>query len=388
MSDLSIFTLNVKGFRDKNKRRECFLWLQEKKPSIIFLQETHSTSSDISLWTNEWGAKALWSHGSSNSRGTAILFNKNLNISILKCMCDPNGRYVIVDVKILDKVFTLINIYAPNDDCPQFFTQIDNLINQFHGNSIIFGGDFNCVLNLSLDKKGGRMHTNFQARSEIFEVMKKRCLVDIWRELNPNSKRFTWRSNSDPPIMCRLDFFLISKNLKSCIDNSIISNGYRTDHNLVSIHMNDNYEKPGKGFWKFNVSLLNDLDYINMVKENIGFILEENKDANPQILWETIKCVIRGDTIRYSVKKARERKKLEIELEKEIDRLENLYCQSLDPQDLATLNVKKRELESLYDYKAKGAMIRSKARWIEDGEKNSSYFFNLEKYHFSKKKCV
>ena len=99
------------------------------------------------------GVQRLWNHGSSNSRGTAILFNKNLNISILKSVCDPNGRYVIADVNISDKVFTLINIYAPNDDCPQFFTQIDNLINQFHGDSIIFGGDFNCVLNLSLDKK-------------------------------------------------------------------------------------------------------------------------------------------------------------------------------------------------------------------------------------------
>ena len=92
--------------------------------------------------------------------------------------------------------------------------------------------------------------------------------------------------------------------------------------------MNNNYEKPGKGFWKFNVSILHDLDYINIMKENIGFILQENKDANPQILWETIKCVIRGDTIRYSVKKAGECKTLEIELEKETDRLENLLSVS------------------------------------------------------------
>uniref|UniRef100_A0A8C2CG96 Reverse transcriptase domain-containing protein n=1 Tax=Cyprinus carpio TaxID=7962 RepID=A0A8C2CG96_CYPCA len=37
------------------------------------------------------------------------------------------------------------------------------------------------------------------------------------------------------------------------------------------------------------------------------------------------------------------------------------------------------ELDDFYTEKAKGAFIRSRARWIEEGEKNSSYFFNLEK---------
>mgnify|MGYP003692148107 CR=1 FL=1 len=33
--------------------------------------------------------------------------------------------------------------------------------------------------------------------------------------------------------------------------------------------------------------------------------------------------------------------------------------------------------------KTKGAQIRSKLRWIEEGEKNSKYFFNLEKHNQS-----
>ena len=53
-------------------------------------------------------------------------------------------------------MFTCVNIYAPNDDCPQFFVQIDNMLDQFQGDNIIYGGDFNCVLNLSLDKKRGQ----------------------------------------------------------------------------------------------------------------------------------------------------------------------------------------------------------------------------------------
>ncbi len=36
--------------------------------------------------------------------------------------------------------------------------------------------------------------------------------------------------------------------------------------------------------------------------------------------------------------------------------------------------------------KAKGAFICSRARWIEEGEKNSYYFFSLEKQRQKKKK--
>ena len=36
-------------------------------------------------------------------------------------------------------------------------------------------------------------------------------------------------------------------------------------------------------------------------------------------------------------------------------------------------------LDGIYLEKAKGAFVRSKAKWIEQGEKNSSYFYSLEK---------
>jgi len=42
---------------------------------------------------------------------------------------------------------------------------------------------------------------------------------------------------------------------------------------------------------------------------------------------------------------------------------------------------KKKELESRI--KLKGAMIRSKAKWISDGEKPSKYFCSLENRNFT-----
>lgn len=50
------------------------------------------------------------------------------------------------------------------------------------------------------------------------------------------------------------------------------------------------------------------------------------------------------------------------------------------------LNNLQSNLDNLYLEKAKGAFICSRARWIEEGEKNSFYFFSLEKQGQTKKK--
>ena len=41
----------------------------------------------------------------------------------------------------------------------------------------------------------------------------------------------------------------------------------------------------------------------------------------------------------------------------------------------------KKQLENIFEYRNKGAIIRSKSQWYNKGEKNSAYFLNLEKRH-------
>ena len=45
----------------------------------------------------------------------------------------------------------------------------------------------------------------------------------------------------------------------------------------------------------------------------------------------------------------------------------------------------KKELKDLYDSKVKEAMFRSKARWFEQGERPTKYFFNLEKGNYDRR---
>ncbi|CDQ78273.1 unnamed protein product [Oncorhynchus mykiss] len=43
------------------------------------------------------------------------------------------------------------------------------------------------------------------------------------------------------------------------------------------------------------------------------------------------------------------------------------------------------ELEQTYTDLAKGAFVRSRAKWIEEGERNTSYFLSLERRNYKRK---
>ncbi len=70
-----------------------------------------------------------------------------------------------------------------------------------------------------------------------------------------------------------------------------------SDHNLVTIKLIINNQDRGKGYWKLNCSLLGEADYAKMVKNTIAETAEGETEVNPMILWEIIKCNIRGELL-------------------------------------------------------------------------------------------
>ena len=55
---------------------------------------------------------------------------------------------------------------------------------------------------------------------------------------------------------------------------------------------------------------------------------------------------------------------------------------------LSALKECNQELENLRNQQLNGTLIRSKARWIEEGEKPTKYFLNLKKRNFVNKQMV
>ena len=97
-------------------------------------------------------------------------------------------------------------------------------------------------------------------------------------------------------------------------------------------------------------------------------------------------CDIRSHTISYASKKAKQDKNYETELTKKLNHLEQ-NLKSDNKESYTTYLQCKEEWESLIRKKNNGIIFRSKARWVEDGEKNTKYFLNLEKRNCNNK-CI
>ena len=65
-----------------------------------------------------------------------------------------------------------------------------------------------------------------------------------------------------------------------------------------------------------NCSLLNDIDYVEGIKKVIGDTVLLNQDANPSLLWDTIKLQVRGFSLRYAARKKKSKNNIIQVLEK------------------------------------------------------------------------
>lgn len=251
----------------------------------------------------------------------------------------------------------------------------------FSTHNIILGGDFNCPLE--------RWQGHQYEEESINELSSSLDLIDIWRLQNPTETRFTWSNNSGK-IRCRLDYWFVSQHLVACVNNTAIKSYFDSDHSPIFMAFRQE-SKSGKsrepGLWKFNNSLLENEDFVTKLKFYVGYAKEKHRQCtSKKLYWEMIKMEIRDFSIRFSKRLAQGKKTTEIhllcklqQLHKRVDRNPN------DKTSVAELQRTKTELQRLAEHKTKGAIIRSKARWYELGEKNNKYFFILERRSFNRK---
>ena len=396
---ISFVSMNCQGLSNMDKRSDTFNFLRNKNDSVYFLQDTHFTTKEQNYIRTQWGFECYFSNYSSQSRGVAILFNNNIEFKVLNVAKDENGNKLILDVVIEGKTITLINIYGPNRDEPDFNEEINNYIKHLD-NQVSLVGDFNMVLDPDKDCKNYVNINNPKARDKVLNLIIECNLIDPWRELNIEKFQFTWRKKNSTK-QARLDFFLISESLFMDVKNTKILPGYRTDHSQILLQFDFGKFVKGKSYWKFNNSLLKDTKYVDELKDLIKFtklnyikpndgISEININEIPaqqlqfsisdQLFFDTLLMEIRGKTIAYTSFKKKMELNHENDLLEEIDRLEKAKEINFE-----LLDKKRNDLQEIRNKKMEGVKIRSRVRWISDGEKVTKYFCNLEKRNFVSK---
>ena len=61
----------------------------------------------------------FFSHGSSHSRGVLVLVRDQLDFNLQSLKVDEQGRSILLEAKIQDSPFLLLNIYAPDKSVEQ-----------------------------------------------------------------------------------------------------------------------------------------------------------------------------------------------------------------------------------------------------------------------------
>ena len=182
----------------------------------------------------------------------------------------------------------------------------------------------------------------------------------------------------------RIDYILIPRTIAKLIQSSSILACPAPDHKALTVTLCFNTNKRGAGYWKLNNSLLQDEGYKTLIRSDIIYTINTYSSLIPkQELFELIKVVVKESSIHYSTcKKARRMSRIS-QIENELDLIDKEIANSNGPRLLTKRLSLKNELNSLYKEDSNTAYIRSRSKWVEQGERSTSYFLNLEKHHQS-----
>ena len=115
------------------------------------LQDVHSSNLLENNFKLEWGYECIFNSYTSESRGVLVLINKNVDHKILNIDKDTNGNFLIIDLQLSNISCTLVTLYGPNQDKPEFFKNLQNILLEKENTPLILCGDWNLVLNFQID---------------------------------------------------------------------------------------------------------------------------------------------------------------------------------------------------------------------------------------------
>ena len=149
--DLNLYSLNCSGLRDRVKRTAVLSKLKKYNLGLFLLQETHSTTDIETDWRLQWVSNYIYfPHGSSTSKGVAILIHPKYDIPILNIITDNDGRNIMLEIERYGVKYTVGNVCVPTihfvKEQRDVFARFVNHIDELENEHVIVGGDYNLHL--------------------------------------------------------------------------------------------------------------------------------------------------------------------------------------------------------------------------------------------------
>ena len=179
----------------------------------------------------------------------------------------------------------------------------------------------------------------------------------------------------------RIDFFLTPITRRCNIKTSSVYHFPFSDNDIVNISTDFKKTDHEPGVWKMNVATIYSAHFQEGL-ENLWPIWKESisQYANITVWWEIIKYRIKQLTIEIS-RSLNINKHTISKYEKRIDEIKD-SDKFLDKNEFLYL---KEKIKDLYEKQTTAAMVRSRIKYYEEGEKSTKYFLNMEKRNIKNK---
>ncbi len=314
---------------------------------------------------------------STHSRGVSITFNKKLDYKIQNVHRKQDGRVILVNCLVKGVETTLCCVYAPSEptERKEFLKTVKFWIarNTDYPEHVIMGGDFNCGLNAN-DRSNT---TDDPTRAALKNLLDNLDLTDSWYITN-NDLQYTFADDVNNSLS-RIDYIFVSKEIRYKIKSVKLKQAPKKDKHLaVCLNLKIVDNDKGPGYWKLNAKLLELPEFDFMVKRLANDARNNYHGLDGRMTWEVFKFNTQEGGLKMGKARAKMQKEYINRLQKSIDDL-NKRESNGDPIDTNEKTKLNEMLNKYYDEKHEGYMIRSKCKWVHEGERSTKFFFNLEK---------
>lgn len=195
-------------------------------------------------------------------------------------------------------------------------------------------------------------------------------LIDIWRELHPTTKEYTFVSNAHQSYS-RLIYIFMSQGLRGTLQDTKILPLSLSDHSPVAICLHWGGKPQGPPRWYFPASLTRDSLFRDELREAINEYFQINvpQDTSPQVNWDAFKAVLQGKCITLSSALNKQRANERCDLEATLSQIECEYTKTPTRPLKRQLSVLKEKLGVIYTNRAELTLLQLRRNAHAQGNK-------------------
>ncbi|XP_026459700.1 uncharacterized protein LOC113360403 [Papaver somniferum] len=303
-----------------------------------------------------------------NSGGMLILWDRDF-LEVSDSLVGDYTLSILCTNKNDNFQWVLTNVYGPNNSVErtEFWLELDNVCRYWINIPWCIGGDFNTIVNCG-EKKNCKRITRIMRKFNKFIV--EHDLID----LPLKGARYTWSNGQSNPVMCRLDRFLISPSFEQHYPfvTQLAKARPTSDHIPLLLEISDPSWGPSP--FRFEAMWFMENGFLQLLEDWwLSFCFAGTPST---VLWLKLKALKEKLKVWNKEVFGHTTTNLNIILS-DIQTLDLLGEDNVLTEEERNVHLQnKEEFERISKMEETSWKIKSKTKWLQEGDRNTSFFIS------------